>query len=128
VNSRWRVEPGYAFLRVRPRLDPTSGDTTFLNLAVNTPLNTLRVRSFLNLSSKLQWDQTLYWMQKVPNGTIPSYARVDSRLAWRVNDATEFSLVGQNLLRPGIVEFGDTFNLVATPAQRSLFGKITWTF
>jgi iron complex outermembrane recepter protein len=128
VNSRWRVEPGYAYLRIDARLDPTSGDTTFLALAGNTPPNTFQVRSFLNLSSRLQWDQTVYWMQRMPNGTIPSYARLDTRLAWKLSGSTEISLVGQNLLRPGIVQFGDTFNLVGTPAPRSVIGKITWSF
>jgi iron complex outermembrane receptor protein len=128
VNSRWRIEPGYSFLRIEAHLDPTSADTSLVTLAGNAPPHTLQFRSFLNLSSKLQWDHTLYWMQKLPNGSIPSYARLDSRLAWKLNESMEFSLVGQNLLRPGIVEFGETFNLVATPAQRSVFGKITWTF
>jgi iron complex outermembrane receptor protein len=128
VNSRWRVEPGYSFLRVDAHLDPTSGDTGLVTLAGNASPHTVQVRSFLNLSSKLQWDHALYWMQKLPNGLTPSYARLDSRLAWKLNESTEFSLVGQNLLRPGIVEFGDTFNLVPTLAQRSVFGKITWTF
>jgi outer membrane receptor protein involved in Fe transport len=128
VNSRWRVEPGYSFLRVNTHLDPTSVDTNLVTLAGNVPPHTLQVRSFLNLSSKLQWDHTLYWKQKLPNGSIPSYARLDSRLAWKLSESTEISLVGQNLLRPGTVEFGETFNLVATPARRSVFGKITWTF
>jgi iron complex outermembrane receptor protein len=128
VSSRWRVEPGYSFLRVDAHLDPTSGDTGLVTLAGNASPHTVQVRSFLNLSSKLQWDHALYWMQKLPNGLTPSYARLDSRLAWKLNESTEFSLVGQNLLRPGIVEFGDTFNLVPTLAQRSVFGKITWTF
>jgi iron complex outermembrane receptor protein len=128
VNSRWRVEPGYSFLRVNAHVDPTSGDTSLASLAGNSPPHTFQVRSLLNLSSRLQWDHTVYWMQKLPNGSIPSYARLDTRLAWKLGEFTEISLVGQNLLRPGTVQFGDTFNLVGTPAQRSVFGKITWSF
>jgi iron complex outermembrane receptor protein len=128
VNSRWRVEPGYSFLRVNAHLDPTSADTSLITLAGNSPPHRFQVRSFLNLSSRLQWDHTFYWMQKLPNGSLPSYARLDSRLAWKLGEFTEISLVGQNLLRPRTVEFGDTFNLVGTPAQRSFFGKITWSF
>ena len=128
VNSRWRVEPGYSFLRVDAHLDPTSTDTSLLAQAGNAPPHTFQVRSLLNLSSKLQWDQTVYWMQKMPNGTVPSYASLDTRLAWKLGESVEISLVGQNLLRPGILQFGDTFNPVVTPAQRSVFGKITWSF
>jgi iron complex outermembrane receptor protein len=128
ANSRWRVEPGYSFLRINAHVDPTSGDTSLAGVAGNSPPHTFQVRSFLNLSSRLQWDHTLYWMQKLPTGSIPSYARLDSRLAWKLGESTEISLVGQNLLRPGTVQFGDTFNLVGTPAQRSVFGKITWSF
>jgi iron complex outermembrane receptor protein len=128
VNSRWRVEPGYSFLRVNAHLDPTSGDTSLLALAGNAPPHTFQVRSFLNLSSRLQWDHTLYWMQTMPSGSVPSYARLDSRLAWKLGESTEISLVGQNLLRPGSLEFADTYHIVGTPAQRSVFGKITWSF
>jgi hypothetical protein len=67
-------------------------------------------------------------MQKMPNGSVPSYASLDTRLAWKLGESTEISLVGQNLLRPGTVQFGETLNLVGTPAQRSVFGKITWSF
>jgi len=128
VSTRWRVEPGYSFLRVNTHLDPTSGDTSLITLGGNAPPHTFQVRSLLNLSSRLQWDHTLYWMQKMPNGLTPSYARLDSRIAWKLGESTEISLVGQNLLRPRTVQFGDTFNLLGTPAQRSVFGKITWSF
>jgi outer membrane receptor protein involved in Fe transport len=128
VNSRWRLEPGYSFLRVKTHRDPTSGDSSFVARAGSAPPHTLQVRSFLNLSSRLQWDHALYWMQKLPNGSVPSYARLDSRLAWKLGESTEISLVGQNLLRPGSVQFADTYHIEATPAQRSVFGKITWSF
>jgi hypothetical protein len=32
------------------------------------------------------------------------------------------------LLRPRFLEFNDTFEIAAAQAQRSVFGKITWTF
>lgn len=128
VSSRWRIEPGYSFLRVNAHVDPTSGDTSLAGRAGNSPPHTFRVRSLLNLSSRLQWDHTIYWMQKMPNGSVPSYASLDSRLAWKLGESTEISLVGQNLLRPGTVQFGDTLNLVGTPAQRSVFGRIAWSF
>ena len=128
VNSRWRVEPGYSFLRVNTHLDPTSSDSTFVARAGNAPPHTLQVRSFLNLSSRLQWDHALYWMQKLPNGSVPGYTRLDSRLAWKLGESTEISLVGQNLLRPGSLQFADPYHIVGTPDQRSVFGKITWSF
>jgi iron complex outermembrane recepter protein len=128
VTSRWRVEPGYSFLRVKTRVDPTSGDINLVNRAGNAPPHTLQVRSFLNLSSRLQWDHALSWMQKLPNGSVPGYARLDSRLAWKLGESTEISLVGQNLLRPGSLQFADTYHIPGTTAQRSVFGKITWSF
>jgi iron complex outermembrane receptor protein len=128
VNSRWRVSPSYSLLHVNFHLDPSSQDTLSTALAGNTPEHIFRVRSFVNLSRKLDWDQTVYWSSQFQNGAVPSHTRVDTRLAWRAGESMELSLVGQNLLRPSFLEFGNADEVVATETQRSVFGKITWRF
>jgi iron complex outermembrane receptor protein len=128
ASSRWRIEPGYAWLHINPRLDPRSADTLSRSLALDTPQHSFQVRSLMNVTRGLEWGQTLYWTGRLADGSVPGHARLDSRLAWRLGERTEISLVGQNLLRPRFLEFSDTFQLVAAQAQRSVFGKITWAF
>jgi iron complex outermembrane receptor protein len=128
VTRRWRVSPSYSFLHINTRLDSGSNDTSAIPLSGNSPRHMFQIRSWLNLSRRVEWGQTLYWAQAFPNGTIPAHTRLDSRLAWRASESTEFSVVGQDLLRPRIMEFGDTFNIVGTQTERSIYGKVTWTF
>jgi iron complex outermembrane receptor protein len=128
VNSRWRIGPGYSLIHINYWLEPSSGDVYTVSLSGNTPRNTIQMRSSVNLTPRLEWDQTVYWSQGFPNGTIPSHARVDTRLAWKAGESVEVSLTGQNLLRPSFLEFGDFEEVVGTEAPRSLIGKITWRF
>jgi iron complex outermembrane receptor protein len=128
VNSRWRLSPAWTAIHVNMGLDPGSGDTTSVPLAENTPRNSFQVGSLLNLTRKLTWDQTLWWNQRVPNGMVASHVRLDSILTWKVGERTEFSLVGQNLVSPGFLEFGDSVWIQGTREGRSIYGKITWSF
>jgi iron complex outermembrane receptor protein len=128
VNSRWRIAPGYSLLHVNLRLNPGSQDPFTQSFINNAPRHMLQMRSFINLSRRLEWDQTFYWQEAFPNGTIPNHARVDSRLAWRASESVEVSLAGQNLLRPDFMEMGNFQEVAGAQAPRSLTGKITWTF
>jgi iron complex outermembrane receptor protein len=128
ASSRWRLAPGYAWLHVNPGLEPGSTDVLSRSVALDSPQHTFQIRSTVNVARGLEWGQTLYWSARRPDGSAPSHTRLDTRLAWRLGERTEISLVGQNLLRPRFLEFSDTFEIAAAEAQRSVFGKITWTF
>jgi iron complex outermembrane receptor protein len=128
VSSRWRISPGYSLVHINYWLEPGSGDTFTVALAGNTPLNMVQIRSTINLTRRLEWDQTVYWSQAFANGTVPSHARLDSKLAWKAGESVELSLTGQNLLRPEFLEFGNFEEVVGTEAPRSLIGKIVWRF
>jgi hypothetical protein len=82
----------------------------------------------LNLSRTMEFDQSLYYTARLPGGTIPGHARLDLRLSRRIGESVELSLVGQNLLRPRSVEYGDSNAVVGTQTVRSVYGKITWRF
>jgi hypothetical protein len=91
----------------------------------------VQIRSSINLSRRLEWDQSVYWSQAFPNGQTPGHTRVDSRLAWKFSDSVELSLTGQNLLRPEFSEYGNGVNgeyPETSPVQRNLIGKIVWRF
>jgi iron complex outermembrane receptor protein len=127
ATSRWRISPGYSFIHMnniqaansRPDTPPSRGDT---------PKHMFQVRSLLNLTKNWDFDNTIYYAHRLPDGNIPSRVRLDSRIAWRATESMEFSVVGQNLLRPRRLEFGDSFAVVGTQVERSVYGKMTWRF
>ena len=129
ANPRWRISPGYSYLHATLHLDDPSGQGALTaKIATDFPQNTFQLRSLLNLSQTMEFDQSLYYTARLPGGTIPGHARLDLRLSKRFGESTEISIVGQNLLRPRTVEYGDSNALVGTQAVRSVYGKITWRF
>jgi iron complex outermembrane receptor protein len=125
VSSHWRLSPAWTVIHVNTGLDPISKSAPF---ADNAPRNSFQIRSQLNLTRRLSWDQTLWWNQRVPDGSVASHVRLDSILSWKVGEHTQFSLVGQNLVSPAYLEFGDSVGVVGTREGRSIYGKITWQF
>jgi iron complex outermembrane receptor protein len=88
----------------------------------------VQIRSSLNLSRSTDFDQSLYYTARLPGGTIPGHARLDLRLARRLGEKAEISLVGQNLLRPRTMEYGDSFEIIGTQALRSVYAQIAWRY
>jgi iron complex outermembrane receptor protein len=125
VTDRWRISPGYSYFRMN-----VDGNSASLNTPPGvSPNHQFQVRSQLDLPHHLEWDNTLGYVSKLAVGNIPAYARLDSRLGWRVGEFVELSVVGQNLLTPRHVEFSDTiYPLDHTLVERSVFGKVTWRF
>jgi iron complex outermembrane receptor protein len=125
----WRISPSYALVDADPQLDRNSGDITVRPLAYSVPESGFQLRSFLNLTRRVEWDQTFYWTTKAESGAVPRHARLDMRIGWRAGEHTTVSLVGQNLVGPRFLEFGATaYQIVGTALERSLFGKVTWHF
>ena len=128
ASARWRISPGYSYLHANLQLNPASQDTLINKISTDFPQNTVQVRSLLNLSRTTEFDQTLYYTARLPGGSIPGHARLDLRLSRRIGEFVEISIVGQNLLRPRSIEYGDSNGIVGTQTVRSVYGKITWKF
>jgi iron complex outermembrane receptor protein len=128
VNSRWRISPGYSYLHATIRQDPSSQGLSSVTLATGFPQNMFQVRSSLNLWRRTEFDQSLYYTARLPGGSIPGHARLDLRLARRLGESAEISLVGQNLLRPRTTEYGDSFSVIGTQSLRSVYAQFTWRF
>jgi iron complex outermembrane receptor protein len=128
VTSRWRISPGYSYLHATLRRDPTSSGTTPFFVSTDFPQNMVQIRSSLNLSRGVEFDQSLYYTARLPGGSIPGHARLDLRLGRRFGERAEISLVGQNLLRPRSMEYGDAFSIIGAQSVRSIYGQVTWRF
>ena len=128
ASSHWRIAPGYSYLHALLREDPTSNGTATSTLSTDFPRNMFQVRSLLTLPRHLEFDQSLYYTARVPGGTVPGHAKLDVRLARKIGESTEISLVGQNLLRARALEYGNSAGVIGTESVRSVYGKITWHF
>lgn len=128
ANSRWRISPSYAYLHANLHQDASSYGSLTSSIATDFPRNTFQIRSLINLSRKVDFDQSLYFTARLPGGTIPGHARLDLRLSKRLGESVELSIVGQNLLRPRAFEYGDAHAVVGTQSVRSIYGKIMWRF
>jgi iron complex outermembrane receptor protein len=128
VTDRWRLSPGLTFLHMSVAPDPSSQDTTISQLNGYSPEHSLQVRSFVDLRRHLEWDQTVGYTGRLAFGNIPGYARLDTRIGWRIGEFWDLSIVGQNLLEPRHAEFFDIDLIDHMLDQRILFGKITRHF
>jgi len=126
--SRWRISPGYSYLHAAMRFDPNFQGQATSALSTDFPGNMVQIRSLFNLSRHMEFDQSIYYTARLPGGSIPGHARLDLRLARRIGESMEISLVGQNLLRPRTLEYGDSSGVLGTDAVRSVYSKITWRF
>jgi iron complex outermembrane recepter protein len=129
VCRRWRISPSLSAIHLTRSND--EGGLGVSEDEDNTPEFQAQVRSSLDLSKTIDWDAAIYHVGRLRDGgdgAVPAYNRVDSRLAWRLRESVELSLVGQNLLTPLHAEFHNAFEVRRTLVERSVFAKITWRF
>ena len=128
ATSRWRIRPAYSYLHANLRTDPGSQGVTEFAIKDAFPQNMVQIRSQVNLTRRTEFDQSLYYTARLPGSSIAGHARLDLRLARRLGESTEISVVGQNLLRPRSVEYGDAYAVVGTQSVRSVYAKLVWRF
>jgi len=128
ATNRWKIVAGYTQLHMNVNRDPSSQDTTVERTPGYSPQHQYQIRSLLNPWARWEWDTTFAYSGRLAEDGIPGIARLDTRIGWHPGEKIEFSLVGQNLLSPGHLEFIATEAAVSTLVQRSVFGKVTWRF
>ncbi len=86
------------------------------------PRNMVSVRSQWDLTSKLDFDLWLRYVDSVPERGVSSYTTLDARLGYQLTNNVEVSLVGQNLFEKGHEEFS------GIEVDRSIYAKLDWRF
>ncbi|MFH2123280.1 MAG: TonB-dependent receptor [Pseudomonadota bacterium] len=123
-----KVDLAYSYLDSNMELDRQLGEE---------PRHQASLRGFVTLRDDLDLN---IWLRYVGSASavyvlsqnglymIDEYATCDLRLAWRPVAGIELSLVGQNLLDGGHVEFvQETFTL-PTEVGRAVYAKLTYNF
>jgi iron complex outermembrane receptor protein len=128
ATSRWKMMAGYSQLRMDVTRDPSSLDTTVQQIPGFSPAHQFQIRSQWNPRPRWEWDASLAYTGPLTTTNVPGFARLDTRIGWHASESIELSLVGQNLLSPGHLEFIGTEGQLSTLVQRSVFGKVTWRF
>lgn len=128
VTEIWKLTAGYTFLKIGLSLDRSSVDTITLSSRRDSPQNQFHLRSYLDLPYRLNLDTALYYVDSVPNQSVPAYTRADVGLGWSPIKNLEARIVGQNLFDRRHREFGASFLTNPTKPERSVYGKIIWRF
>jgi len=126
LSERWRLKPGYTFLRLDLDTTPGSTDTTQRYQEGDSPRHQFFIGSSFTLPRGLTVDVTVRHVAELPNQQVPAYTAGDARLAWQPTSAVELALVGQNLFDPRHPEFGRPGT--RREVRRSLYGKATCHF
>jgi len=128
ATSRWVLSPGYAFEQIHMHVEPSSHATSAGDDGT-TPVNAAQLRSHLVLPASLSWDVSAFYSGRLVDLAVPSYTRLDTQLNWQWKENVTLSVVGQNLLREGQLQFIDAHGVARSSLMpRSAFAKFTWRF
>jgi iron complex outermembrane receptor protein len=127
---RWRLRPGYSFIRMHVAPDPLSQDESASMIPHDTPTHQLQLHSFLTVTKRLQVDSAVYYVGSLldnGDGPTPSYTRLDTRIGWLAGRGLEISVIGQNLFSATHAEFHNDL-MLSTLVARRVLTKLTWRF
>jgi iron complex outermembrane receptor protein len=127
ITHWWQVRGSYSFLHMSLRDKPGFTDVGNLlsSYTGSSPSSLVAFQSLFNLPKHFELDETYRYSSALPAQAVGSYSTADLRLGWHFGEGLDFSVVGQNLLRPSRQEFGgDPGPLVGI--KRSVFAKMTW--
>jgi iron complex outermembrane receptor protein len=131
VRKGWRLNASYSWLDMQLRLLNGSTDTFSKGAEDASPVSKAAVWSALDFGNNLQFDAALRYVGDVTvtGVEIDSYVEADLRLGWEASPGLELSIIGQNLLNSRHAEFlPDFINTQATEVERSIYGRVTWSF
>jgi len=130
VTGRWSISPGYAFEEIHMHTKPSSQDTSSVsNGEGSSPRHSAQLRSRVDLSHGLEWNATVYFVDRLIAESVPASVRVDTQLTWKWSERGSVSLVGQNLQQDHHFEFQDFLHSIdANQVKRSAYAVLRWSY
>jgi iron complex outermembrane receptor protein len=130
VTSIWTLSPGYSFLATH--MHPFAGSQDFTDAngtEGGSPDHQAQLRSSISLPRNLQWNTSVYFVNRLPTPAIASYTRLDTGLIWHEGERVSLSVAGQNLLKGLHPEFaGPSSSVQPGLMRRGAYAKMTWSF
>jgi iron complex outermembrane recepter protein len=130
LTSRWKIQGSYSFLRMalHPYAD-SRDDAIAAQTEGESPQHQFQLHSAYALPRNLELDASLYHVSRLPSEPVPSYTRIDARLAWHATESLELSLGLQNLGNNDHPELIQTIVGVKTSLVKTDgYAKLTWWF
>jgi len=128
ITEKWKVTASYSYLQIQLHSDSSNMAIDAEEGEGDSPHNRFHLQSCLNLPYRLEFDQSLYYVDNLPTQHVPKYFRLDLRLGWHPTEKVELSICGQNLLDSQHSEFVDYGGNSPREIERSVYGKIAWKF
>jgi iron complex outermembrane receptor protein len=141
VNHDWRLEGSYEYLKMNLGLSPASNDNRSILSSVDnlenaegqSPASQFRLKSFYNITSKLEFDNILYYVGRLKKGVnnnqgLPSYVRMDTRLGYFFTKNLDLSLGVQNLFDQRHTEFKQGLYNTRAELGRTYYAKLVWQY
>ncbi len=135
VLREWKLQGSYSYNITDSWLDKSAAPGTVAGDTRQGPRNKRGLHSYLNLSRRWQLDGFLYWtgaaspeMTYGPNMPLASCTKLDVRVAYKASPHWQVSAVGQNLLRPRVLEAMPDLLTASTYVNRGVYVKSTWQF
>lgn len=115
LAPRWRVSAGVSTLNKDLSADPGM-DISGMVAGGDDPEYQLLLKSQTQITDRLDLDIRLRAVDRLTLTNTDGYVEADARLGWRLTDALELAVNGQNLLEDRRVETGD-------PVRQRSFGR-----
>jgi iron complex outermembrane receptor protein len=125
-TESWRLRAAYSPLKLDFSSKPGSTDPNPGASESHDPNHQILLRSLLDLPGHFEFDNTLRYVSRIDNQSVPAYGELDSRLGWRPSTAMEVSILGQNLLHRRHAEFGALAG--RREIERGVRVKVLWSF
>jgi iron complex outermembrane receptor protein len=123
VTSYWKIRAGYTLLKKDLVIKPGSSDLNAATAESNDPRNQFLFQSNINLLKRMEFGVLFRYIDDLPKPAVDHYVGLDARLSWKVTQALEVSVVGQNLAGKTHIEFIDASH-PPHRIERSIYGKI----
>ena len=131
ANDWWKLQFNYSWFGIdasRNSNDPlgylSQNEQLIENLSAS---NTANIRSNMNLPNNWYLDFWVRYMDELRNAGVDAYTTADIRIAKKIGDDLEISLVGQNLFDASRLEFSEIFSgQGATEIERSWYLQLRW--
>jgi iron complex outermembrane receptor protein len=125
LSSALQLRGSYSFVRFDLANAPDSIDVNAVNrYEGSSPHHQGRLEAHATPAAGVDVDLTYRAVSALPAQDVPGYGTADARIALAISKATEFAIVGQNLLTPSHPEFGHLGLPVGI--ARSIYVEFRW--
>ena len=123
IQPWWRLSGGVSTLHEDLSFAPGALGLVGLQQDGQDPKVQASLKSSMDLGRRFTLDGDLRYVGALPNGVVPAYLELNSRLGWNITDRLQVSVSGRNLLHAQHVEYPGGLAI-----HRSVYADLQWRF